>query len=324
MNVKMFDIEGLHQIVKAINKYEHLRPTAPILYKGKIKLHGTNSSVACYTDGRIVAQSKEQELINGLDNAGFAKWVAIHEQEFKQLVGDRQVTIFGEWCGKGINKGCAIHQIDKTFVIFFVQFNENEDGIIVSEPERLKEILKPITGIHILPWYQPVETLMDFNNVEQLREQADKLSKIVVEIEECDPWVKETFGVVGVCEGFVMYPVEMLCRKSFSQFIYKCKGEKHQVKVQKQAAIVDPEIVKGVADFVNMFVTDNRCEQGVSVACGGQLDRKLTGQFLKWLCSDVAKESKAELEASGLTWDQVSKTVQVTAQKWWLAKTGKI
>ena len=327
MNVKMFDIEGLHQIVKALNKYEHLRPTAPILYKGKIKLHGTNASVVCYTDGRIVAQSKEQELVNGVDNAGFAKWVANHEQEFKQLVGDRQVTCFGEWCGKGINKGCAIHQVDKQFVVFMVQLGDNETGICITEPQRIKEfigIVGDISNVKVLPWYEPATIVLDYNNVEQLRVQADKISALVLEVEKCDPWVKENFGVEGIGEGIVYYPVEIFCRKGMSDMMFKAKGEKHQVVVQKQAAIVDPEVVAGVADFVNKFVTENRCLQGLEVACGGQLDRKLTGQFLKWVCSDVAKESKVDLEASGLTWEQVSRTVQTAAQKWWLNRTAKI
>jgi hypothetical protein len=330
--LKFPEIEGLHNVVKMLNKYDYMRPTKPISYKGKIKLHGTNGGIAIYPDGRVVAQSREQELVNGVDNCGFAKWV---EANKSRLVDSFQhpytvVMVFGEWCGQGIQKGCAIHGVtEKQFVIFVVQYGDNENATFVTEPNTINLLTTDIKDIvKVLPWYEPATIELDFNNVEQLRIQADKISALVLEVEKCDPWVKENFGVEGIGEGIVYYPVSIECnetsRETFTRFLFKAKGEKHQVKVQKQAAIVDPEIVKGVADFVNMFVTDNRCEQGVSVACGGQLDRKLTGQFLKWLCSDVAKESKAELEASGLTWDQVSKTVQVTAQKWWLARTGKI
>jgi len=31
------------------------------------------------------------------------------------------VSIFGEYCGKGINKGCAIHQLSKRFMILAVK-----------------------------------------------------------------------------------------------------------------------------------------------------------------------------------------------------------
>lgn len=48
------------------------------------------------------------------------------------------------------------------------------------------------------------------------------------------------------------------------------------------------------------------------------------GPFLKWFGQDVEKESKAELEASGLKWDQVAKEVQVAARNWYKAKATEI
>ena len=106
--------------------------------------------------------------------------------------------------------------------------------------------------------------------------------------------------------------------------MYKAKGDKHKVKKEKQAVVVDVEVVKSIQQFVEVFVTENRCKQGLNVACNDQLDRKLTGQFLKWMNQDVEKESKVELEAANLKWDDVKSAVQKAAQKWWLEKTGKI
>jgi hypothetical protein len=37
-----------------------------------------------------------------------------------------------------------------------------------------------------------------------------------------------------------------------------------------------------------------------------------------WIAADVQKESVAELETSGLTWDQVDKAVQTAARSWFL------
>jgi hypothetical protein len=323
--IKFAEIEGLHQIVKMLDKYPQYIPVAPIVYKGKIKLHGTNGSIAIYPDGRVIAQSREQELVDGADNAGFAKWVESKADEFRTLQDNVQVTVFGEWCGKGINKGCAIHQIpEKQFVVFMIQFGDNETGQCYTEPHILEDILEYIPNINVLPWYEPAEITLDFSNKSQLREQADKISALVLEVEKCDPWVKLQFAVEGIGEGIVYYPQIPTERESYTRYMFKAKGEKHQVVVQKQAVQIDPEVAKSIDEFVTMFVTENRCQQGLSVACGGQLDRKLTGQFLKWLCQDVLKESKTELEASNLTWDDVNKAVQKAAQKWWLINTATI
>ena len=42
--------------------------------------------------------------------------------------------------------------------------------------------------------------------------------------------------------------------------------------------------------------------------------------FLEWVSLDVKKESTAELEAAGLTWEQVQKDVQNAARDWFKAR----
>jgi len=331
---KFPEIEGLHQIVKMLDKYPQYTPDKPVVYKGKIKLHGTNGGIVIHPDGKVVAQSREAELVNGADNAGFAKWVASHESEFSRLKGEKVVTIFGEWCGQGIQKGCAIHQVtEKQFAVFAIQLGvtagegEPDTTTWFVDPSFISEWLGQhgIIFVKVLPWYAPAEITLDYSSKEQLREQAEKINALVTEVEKCDPWVKEVFGVEGIGEGIVYYPTNLEYKRSvFSYFLFKAKGDKHKVVAQKTAVQVDPTVAKNIEEFVTLFVTENRCQQGLDVACGGQLDRKLTGQFLKWLCSDVLKESKTELEASNLSWDDVKNAVQKAAQKWWLNKTATI
>jgi hypothetical protein len=108
----------------------------------------------------------------------------------------------------------------------------------------------------------------------------------------------------------------------FSDFIFKTKGEKHKVVKEKALVHVDPEVAASISDFVTMFVTEPRLEQGESNT--GAVDMKNMGPFLKWFCGDVEKESGSELEASGLKWDQVAKDVQVAARDWYKAKAQEI
>jgi hypothetical protein len=97
-------IEGFHNVVKESKYY---RPK--LNYRGKIKIHGTNSAVAI-RNGQIAAQSRTQFVTPTADNAGFAKWVENHREYFSTLSMDNH-TIFGEWCGPGIMKGIKHKQI---------------------------------------------------------------------------------------------------------------------------------------------------------------------------------------------------------------------
>jgi hypothetical protein len=71
-------IEGFHNAVKLTRSYPHLA-SSPINYKGKIKLHGTNSCVNI-DNGTYVAQSRTQLIDEKNDNAGFARWVNTNKE----------------------------------------------------------------------------------------------------------------------------------------------------------------------------------------------------------------------------------------------------
>jgi hypothetical protein len=324
---KFPDIELFHNVVKSAEVYNN--PT--VYYRSKIKLHGTNAAVRI-KDGEIGAQSRTQLITPENDNANFAKWVKSREDWFKsipcqEMLGN-DVAIFGEWCGPGIMKGTAINQIpNKCFVVFAVfsydDSDTEENATVIVEPDAINKLLgeRP-NDVHILPWYcDPIK--VDFGNRAGLSEVAALLNSHVQEIEPCDPWVKETFGIEGIAEGAVYYPVNMIkLRHWFSNFVFKAKGGKHKVVKTKEAVQVSPEVAATIGEFVYMFVTEARLEQGLAVV--GSADAKKTGDFLKWFMSDVFKESVDELEASDLTWEQVSNSVQSAARAWFLSKARKI
>ena len=152
------------------------------------------------------------------------------------------------------------------------------------------------------------------------------MNERVEAIEREDPWVKATFGLSGLGEGLVFYPVTV-DGKPFSgdaerlaQLMWKAKGEKHRTAGTKTAAQVDASAVASIDEFVKLMVTDARLEQGLGAVAGGVRDPKLTGKFLTWVAADVEKESKAELAASRLTWAQVEKAVQARARQWFQQK----
>lgn len=326
-------IESLYNIRRSMARAGTEREVA---YVGKVKLDGTNAGVQVSKDGKIAAQSRTKIITPDDDNMGFAKWVEEHRGYFSGLAGNKHMTVFGEFCGKGIQKGTAISQLDhKVFVVFAIQYGgvDGEPSVIDINPVSIYDRLgdKP-NDVHVLHFKPPIIRRFNFTNKEALTEQVEELNQVIAEIEQCDPWVKEEFGIEGVGEGLVMYPLPagtdyyeadkpmLIDAFEYSELVFKAKGEKHKVTKTKKPAQIDPEVAKNIDDFVNMFATDARLQQALGEI---ELDPKNTGSFIKAFSKDVQKESEAELEASGLTWKQVAKNVATTARKWFLDKCNK-
>lgn len=312
-------IEGFHNVVKLVEKYPELA-TGKIRYRGKIKLHGTNASVSI-KNNVAVAQSRTQIITANADNAGFAKWVDSNLEYWQSLnETDVPLTVFGEWCGPGIMKGTAIQQIPaKIFAVFAVMIGMDDSATMIVEPAKITEMLGDLpSDVKVLPWYGE-QFEVNYTDRAKLQQIAGRLNNTIEAIEHCDPWVKDTFNVEGTAEGVVYYPHwnSVIDRHTFSNFVFKAKGEKHRVNHTKQSVEVDPQVLASVQEFVANFVTEQRLEQGLTFV---PLDVTMTGQFVKWVSEDILRESTDELEASELTWKQVCGEVQKVARTWFLAK----
>lgn len=334
-------ITSFHNVRKSTATYPHiLNGNHKVTYRGKCKLHGTNSGIQ-FTGDDVVAQSRTTILKDGADNAGFAAWVNEHKEAFlKENQHLKGYTIFGEWIGPGINKGCAVHLIDnKSFAVFAMikrnpAFTEDvmevQEYDFIADPAIIKGhllgLLDSVPNIFILPWHTE-EVEIDWNSSgEDLKPVVEGLNAAVNLVEACDPWVKETFGKEGVGEGIVYYPRSRghMGRDNFSNLGFKAKGEKHKIVKAKAAVTIDPAVAASVVEFVDMVVTDARLDQGVQEACGGEYDIKKVGPFIGWISKDCAKECQDELKASGLEWKQVSKDVARKARTWYIGKTEEL
>jgi len=323
--IKWTSIELLHNVKRELDARNQ---AFQLTYRAKVKLHGTNAGVQITPTGDVFAQKRSSVITSKDDNAGFAAWIENNVSYFSQLKSDSNLTIFGEWSGNGIQKGVAIAQIErKVFAVFAIQYGGVGEEIAKLEirPEKIREILPQHEDIFILPYYgQPVD--LNFGDRKQLQAAADTINQMVEAVEKVDPWVKENFGVEGVGEGLVMYPEveEIVDRDRYTQLIFKAKGEKHQVVKTKKAAQIDPEVAQNIAEFVELFVTEARLQQALTEGCNGQLDMKQMGSFLKWISSDIHKESETELAAANLTWKEVNKSVNGAARKWYTNKVTNI
>lgn len=315
-------IELLHNVVRTVHHLSELtgEPPPVVTYRSKVKLHGTNCAVQIGPP--LVCQGRTTLLDPGADHRGFAAWVDTHAAYFRALRPD--TVVFGEWCGPGIEKGMAISRVPtKQFVVFAAQLGRGEDARVVVDPIALRALI-PADGapdaLHVLPWEADRFTV-DFGDRASLERAAAALNERIVSIEAEDPWVLRTFGIKGLGEGLVSYPVAADRPvpddpESFARWMFKAKGEKHRTAGTATAVRVDPMRVGSIGEFVTLMVTEARLEQGLS-ACGGVRDPRKTGVFLAWIAGDVKKESVAEREAAGLDWPQVERAVLARARDWY-------
>lgn len=327
-HIRWNSIELLHNAVRTLNYlHDNLgHPLPTVAYRAKVKLHGSNVGVQI-TDEGVFPQSRSQMLVGGEDYKGFAQWVASDRilEYFRSL--PTGITIFGEWCGPGVEKGMAISQVpDKVFAVFGVQRGRGVDAEIIYVPEEISTILHGTreampTGMFILPWVGS-QVNIAFGLPEDIERNAETINEWVGEVEREDPWVKATFGISGMGEGLVFYPVFEHATgnaERLAQLMFKAKGDKHRTAGQR-AAQAQATAADGVDEFVAQVVTEARLKQGVAEVCGGTAEKRHTGKFMQWVEADVQKETVAELEASGLTWEQVRKPVQTKAREWFLGQ----
>ena len=319
-------IQQFHNIRKEINSVLDYKRTVgedikhPVVtYRGKVKLDGTNAAIRI-VDGVVAAQSRSRIVTPEDDNYGFAAFVETLKPWLANLAylpgGDH--TIYGEWCGKGIQKRCSVSKCDRMFVVFSM----TTAGKKYSDPELILNGLGPLPEtVHVLPWYGESITV-DYGSQESIDFAVNLMCDYVAHVEKCDPWVESNFGHKGIGEGLVYYPINADYENlpDGIDLMFKAKGEEHKNVIQLKPVISDPEKVANVDAFCDKFVTENRLSQGLTELGITVPSTKDTGAFLKWFGNDVKSESADELEVSGLTWSDVSKKVSTNARNWFFGQ----
>jgi hypothetical protein len=331
------EIEAFYNIRKYTAAHpEILNGNSTVLYKAKVKLHGTNAAVQVGNNGVVECQSRTGIITPDNDNAGFARWVlatcmAPHQNTWDKAKGH---IIFGEWCGPGIQKSVAISEIPKKILAIFAARPLDGSDRLIVEPKDLASLIVGIPDTYVLPWFDPAAgrivsgsqdpIQIDWSrSSDDLQSTTNTINNWVAGVEAEDPWVKATFDVKGTGEGLVFYPVsqEHLGFANFSNLVFKAKGEKHKNIKTAAPAQVNPEMAASVEAFVELVLTPARLEQGAT-AVGGY-DMKQTGKFVAWCLADVQKETTDELEASQLDWKQVQKPLGDKARIWYLEQSKK-
>jgi hypothetical protein len=226
---KMPSIEQFRHIIKSVRKTTQFQGydvdgnpimdrnvKYPILtVNGTVKCHGTNASVKYDPSLGLVCQSKKHKITPEKDNAGFAQFIHARKDFFEDLMNnifmyfcapdDKEATLFGEFAGKGIQKGVAVSEIEKTFFIFGIRIKDNE-GISrwITDDQfdgffSLNDTAKIHDRVYNLRRIKTYQVEVDFNNPEFAN---NIFADIVKEVEKECP-VGKFFNISGVGEGVV-------------------------------------------------------------------------------------------------------------------------
>ena len=296
-----------------------------LTFTGTVKIHGTNAGIR--SDGvSITAQSRERDLSLTSDNAGFYIFVnknidlfkaitsTIHQKENSNLV-----VIYGEWFGKGIQKGVAVSEVDKKFAIFGIKIIHGESHNWIEGNALIPYLDSVISidtlnedGVYVISQFQTWSIDIDFNNPSNVQ---NTLSAITEEVEAKCP-VGSFFGVDGIGEGVVWSHHS----EQYGLLQMKVKGEKHSNSKVKILAPIDEGAYAAAEEFAENYTTQARLEQGIHVMKSEMqlepIDRNV-GTFIKWVISDVMKEEQQGIIDNNLDPKKVVKKVGDIARKWY-------
>jgi len=297
----------------------------PVLtFEGTVKLHGTNSAVVM-EDDEMWVQSRENIIDPAKDNAGFAMFVHSKKNVFEKLfdvinLPDNPVVIFGEWCGKGIQKGMAISELPKMFVVFNIAYANINDQEMIEKTwlskEKIIKIMSTINEPEIkcifdFPhWYLDI----DFNKP---HEYQIKLAEMMLAVEaECP--VGKQLGVIGIGEGIVWKCISKGYENS--GFWFKVKGDKHSATKVKTLVPVDVERINNIKELVEkitpMWRLEQMCSKTFDLLNGGRIEMKGMGEFIKNTMADILKEEIDTLAASGFTSKDITSSVAAKCRQY--------
>ncbi len=293
---------------------DETRKLPEVTYSCTVKTHGTFAGIV-YDGQDIQAESKGNLITTKDDNAGFAEFVEYNKDYFKLCMSElcvendlEEVAIMGEWVGKGINKGTAIHQLpNKTYIMFGIKFKiRGEEGYKWSQMpwEILKVISDKELNIRSVFEFDHKNITVDYNNP---KEALIELDRFLDRIENECP-VGRDYGISGIGEGFVANGYF-----NDEHFMFKHKGEKFaQASKVKQPREVDPREQEKL-DFADTVTPTWRMDQGITEICklnnGGTIEMTKLGDIILWVRQDIIDEEQPLFRDKKLEIEDVQKFI---------------
>jgi hypothetical protein len=324
------DIESLRHVIESVRlncEYHGLEQRPVVKFRGTVKLHGTNGGVRV-NGMQVVAQGRNRELTIDSDNYGFAHFVAGREGDFKMLATiinqslTDEVTLYGEWCGSGIQSKVAIATLPHKMFVVFAVYNHTQDIWVDNwlghnvGPEELAHLNSK--HIYLINQAQTFDVEVDFNDPTPA---AELISQYTLQVEDNCPFSAALHDAHGTGEGIVWVSYGYHERLRF-----KSKGEKHKKGGPKTHVAVDPEKVSAISDLVDLILPEWRLEQGFSFLRENNipLANTSTGAYLKWVATDILKEESDRIAANPYPWKEIQGTVMTRAKKYYFEQLNEM
>jgi hypothetical protein len=258
-----------------------------LTYEGTVKLHGTNLAVVQEApDGPIAVQSRNRFITPLADNCGSAAFVMARESDFLELFASvrsrtelavvakivvsgegvslkltQPVFLFGEFVGRGVQKGVGVSAFDRFMVLFDVVVGNRRVPFTEKCDAR---------GILNVNNFKTWTLNVPRDDIEGANERADAIAEEV----GADCPVARALGKPGKGEGVVWR-----CKDHpSSRLWFKSKCTEHSVSAPVRKG-------RGAAEeFAERFVTPARLRQAADAG------HTLMGQFVQWVVEDVMTE----------------------------------
>ncbi len=305
--------------------YDETRPKPTISFVGTVKLHGTNAGIQySQSEQTFRVQSRNESFPLSAEEGthyGFLGFVKNNLAQVKELFDktyelhqahkDKDLVIYGEWAGKGIQKKVAVSKLNKTFFLFSARFFD------ASSPEEstwinLDTSFPETSPIQNTKDFKTFSIDIDFGNPKAVQET---LLRWTSEVETVCP-ISAALGEEGVGEGIVF--VETFTGEKTGDLLrFKSKGEKHAGKSKtKEKLKVSPErlsLLQKVADQVTPTWRLAQMFNDVT-SMGKDIDRKHLGPYLRKVNQDIIEEDNDLIEAANLTYKDISSEVSKIAR----------
>ena len=291
--------------------------SGPILLCGTVKIHGTHGDIVRFATGDYHIQSRNRIIDEGSDNNDFAHYCNAH-WECINILFDRiavnhsvtdNITISGEWCGSGIQKGVAVNRVARMFVYYDV-FIDNVRQDITRYRLIYNESVRVFHIMQFPSYYVRIANFLDMSV-----EEIEGIDVFVREVDAACP-VAAHFGMSGIGEGIVWRNNDICFKTKGMRFLETQvnKKEKTEKKEKKEDSDLDEEILA--------FITEERFHQGIQYMTEMHIDfiMKNITVFLNWIENDLLVEEKHAFAAmDSLTKTVQLKSIKVHSAKWYKA-----
>lgn len=293
-----------------------------------ILVHNSNAGISYNNVSGLWAQSRESIITPQKDNMGFAWFVESHKDVITKLINQVQekenvdlnyntITIYGEWVGKGIQKGVGISSLDKSLFIFGVKISPFEVDGADKQPAAYwvdhTYLRSSENKIYNINDYDTYTVEIDFNYPELIQ---NKLVELTLAVEDECP-VSKAFGHPNTVGEGIVFSAE----HNGIVYRFKSKGELHAGKSKvKILYSVDDEKIKKIIEIADKVTPSWRLAQMIEKSCnlmnGGNLERSKLGEYIRLVINDIIKEDSDIIAEAGLEPKDINKYVSEIARKY--------